>query len=105
MGAEGSAGCAMSRIAAVVVLFMIAARASGQPCDATDPTTALIDFSAGQTYKAFDGGLYAGGSNVRPAGHEAAGVGIANAIVPINTAGVADPNGRVVLISIGFSNM
>ncbi len=95
----------MCRLSAVAVFLMAAAGASGQPCDAGDPTTALIDILSGQTYKTFDGGLYAGGSNARPAGHEAAGVAIANGIVPVNTAGVADPNGRIVLISIGFSNM
>jgi hypothetical protein len=55
----------------------------------------LTDLGTG-TYQGFDGGLYAGGSNLRPAGHDAAGRAIAAAIAPID--------GAVVLISIGMSN-
>jgi len=50
------------------------------------------------------GGLYPGGSNQRPAAHEAAGVGMAGKIQPLNSAGQADPNGKIVLVSIGMSN-
>src|SRR5580765_2416012 len=56
-------------------------------------------------YKGVQGGLYPGGSNVRPAAHEAAGVAIANAIVPLDTLGQPDAaNGHVVFVSIGMSN-
>lgn len=64
------------------------------------PLTAL---GAG-TYQGYPGGLYPDGSNVRPAAHDAAGLAIANAIAPIDTFGNADPNGRVLFISIGMSN-
>jgi len=63
----------------------------------------ITDLGAG-LYHGFPGGLYAGGSNLRPAGHEAAGIAIANAIGPLDTLGQHDANGRVVLISIGMSN-
>jgi len=53
----------------------------------------------------FTGGLYPNGSNVRPAAHTAAGVALANQITPLNPAGVPDPNGRIVLISVGMSNV
>lgn len=56
-------------------------------------------------YQGMQGGLYPGGSNQRPPAHEAAGVAIANAIVPLDTLGAPDPtNGRVVFVSIGMSN-
>ncbi len=50
------------------------------------------------------GGLYPGGVNVRPNDHETAGVNIAGQITPLNAAGEPDPNGRIVMISVGMSN-
>jgi len=80
-----------------------AARASN--CAGT--STGLIpvnDLGAG-FYKGVQGGLYPGGSNFRPAAHEAAGVAIANAIAALDTLGQPDvANGRVVFVSIGMSN-
>ena len=64
------------------------------------PLTAL---GAG-TYQGYQGGLYPGGSNARPAAHGAAGLAIANAIAPLDTFGTPSPNGRIVFISIGMSN-
>ncbi len=78
--------------------------AFGQFCDPNDPQVSLYDLGAG-TYKTFQGGLYPGGSNLRPASHDAAGQQIAAGIVPLSTSGVAHPNGRIVMISIGISNM
>jgi hypothetical protein len=54
-------------------------------------------------YKGFAGRLYPR-SNQMPADHAAAGASRAAAIVPRNTAGVPDANGRYVLVSIGMSN-
>lgn len=89
----------------VALLSVHVAGGAGQSaCDPADPQVALIDLGT-DTYKSFDGGLYAGGSNDRPAAHEAAGRAIAESIVPLDTQGNPQANGRVVLISIGFSNM
>jgi hypothetical protein len=63
----------------------------------------LTDLGAGM-YFGYPGGLYPGGVNTRPAAHEAAGVAIANALAPLDTFGVADASGSVVVISIGMSN-
>ena len=54
----------------------------------------------------FQGGLYPGGSNQRPAAHEAAGLNIAqNQILPHNFQGNVDTNnGKIVLLSVGMSN-
>lgn len=53
----------------------------------------------------FTGGLYPGGSNTRPAAHEAAGLTAAAQIMPRDAQG--EPNaaqGRIVMVSIGMSN-
>lgn len=64
----------------------------------------LIDFGTG-TYRGFQGGLYPGGSNSRPASHNAAGLSIAQSVQPLNNAGNTDAtNGKIVWMSIGMSN-
>ena len=69
----------------------------------TTPTP-LIDFPSA-TYRGFQGGLYPGGSNQRPAAHNAAGISLAQSIQPLNTAGTVDAtNGKIVWTSIGMSN-
>lgn len=52
----------------------------------------------------YHGGLYPGGSNERPTAHEAAGVALAQQIAPLDAAGSPDPDGAVVMISVGMSN-
>lgn len=64
----------------------------------------LIDLGPG-IYLGAQGGLYPSGSNQRPAGHTAAGLSIANSIGPLDTLGLPDPSGRIVLLSIGMSNV
>ncbi|HMI31608.1 MAG TPA: T9SS type A sorting domain-containing protein [Candidatus Limnocylindrales bacterium] len=95
------------RIASVTVLALLAAF----PCrswaiDCTRDSTGMIpltDLGVG-FYQGFQGGLYSGGSNQRPAAHAQAGLSIANSISPLDTLGNVTPAGRVVLISIGMSN-
>jgi hypothetical protein len=66
--------------------------------------TPVVDLGSGQ-YQGFTGGLYAGGSNARPAAHDAAGVAIARALPPRDAAGTPDPlQGKIVILSIGMSN-
>ena len=56
-------------------------------------------------YMGLQGGLYPGGSNIRPSGHDSAGVAIAQGIQPLGTDGTVDIDaGKIVLISIGMSN-
>jgi hypothetical protein len=53
----------------------------------------------------YRGGLYPGGSNVRPPAHEAAGVAMAGQVVPLGASGAPDlQNGKIVMIGIGMSN-
>ena len=52
----------------------------------------------------YTGGLYPDGSNVPPPEHAAAGLVQAAQIVPRAPDGKPDPNGKIVLISVGMSN-
>ena len=63
----------------------------------------LVDLGAG-TYKGQEGGLYAGGRNVPPPQHLQAGLKLAAAVVPLDARGNPSPAGKIVLMSIGFSN-
>lgn len=65
----------------------------------------LVDLGPGQTYHGQEGGLYPGGSNVRPAAHDAAGQKIARGIVPLDAEDNPDPvNGKIVLLPVSVSN-
>src|SRR5512139_2606843 len=65
----------------------------------------LVDLVPGQTYQGQEGGLYPGGSNVRPAAHDAAGQKIARGIVPLDANGNPDPvNGKIVIMPVSVSN-
>ncbi len=55
-------------------------------------------------YQGYAGGLYPDGKNDRPAAHEQAGVQLAKQVQPLNAEGKPDPNGKIVLLSIGMSN-
>jgi hypothetical protein len=50
------------------------------------------------------GGLYPGGSNLRPPAHEAAGVAAAGQVVSRDAAGNPALNGKIGMISVGMSN-
>ena len=55
-------------------------------------------------YQGYEGGLYPGGENARPAAHEKAGVEIAKSIRPLGPDGKAAADGKIVLLSVGMSN-
>ncbi len=66
--------------------------------------TPLSDLGTG-TYHGFQGGLYPGGSNLRPIAHEVAGLAQAAQVVPRDTTGAIDiASGKIGFISIGMSN-
>ena len=96
----------MLRVLLVLVPLLLLARpAAAADCTATSTGRVPLNDLGPGLYLGVPGGLYPGGVNTRPAAHQAAGLAIANAIVPLDTLGVPDPvNGRVLLISIGMSN-
>ena len=57
-----------------------------------------------EKYQGFEGGLYPDGQNERPKEHEAAGLKLARQVQPLNAQGQPDPNGKIVLLSVGMSN-
>jgi len=68
-------------------------------------STGLIPLTqlSGQ-YQGFEGGLYPGGGNTLPSAHLAAGLSRAAQVQPRDPAGNPDPNGWIVMISVGMSN-
>jgi Bacterial Ig-like domain (group 1) len=52
-----------------------------------------------------EGGLYPNGSNVRPAGQDSYGVGLADGIQPLDSNGNPSPTGKYVLLAIGESTL
>jgi hypothetical protein len=91
-------------LAIALLLALAPPGASASDCSRTSVGLTPIDDLGAGLYQGYSGGLYPGGSNVRPATHDAAGLAIANSIGPLDTLGQPDPAGRVVLISIGMSN-
>jgi hypothetical protein len=65
----------------------------------SDPSTWTLVHQPGIT-----GGLYPGGSNVRPPTHEAAGLALAASIQPLDALGTPSPTGSIGFASIGMSN-
>ncbi len=57
-----------------------------------------------EKYQGFEGGFYPEGRNERPKDHEAAGLKLAKQVQPLNAQGKPDPNGKIVLLSVGMSN-
>ena len=55
-------------------------------------------------YKGEPGGLYGDGENEPSPAHLQAAIKLADSIKPLNRFGFADPQGKVVLLSIGMSN-
>lgn len=79
-------------------------RAAASDCTKTSVGfTPLTDLGKGR-YNGKQGGLYPGGSNLRPELHELAGLALARNIRPLDSSGQPDPSGRFVLLSIGMSN-
>jgi len=71
--------------------------------DGSGPLVPINDLGTGYYLGVEEGGLYANGSNVRPAGHDASGVSISQAIQPLDSNGNPSPTGKEVFISIGES--
>jgi hypothetical protein len=88
--------------ALLAAIVAVAQQGAIQRADTTGlkPLTEL----GAEKYHGFEGGLYPGGKNMRPAAHEAAGVALARKVRPLDENGKADPLGKIVLLSVGMSN-
>ncbi|MBA3914765.1 MAG: putative Ig domain-containing protein, partial [Acidobacteriales bacterium] len=64
-----------------------------------------LDVLGSGTYLGSQGGLYPGGSNIRPSDHTAFGLQLAQGIQPLNASGQPDPNGKEVIVILGESNV
>lgn len=97
----------MKRIVGVFLVVASVATAGAKAADCTRSSVGFVplnDLGAG-TYQGMTGGLYPGGSNVRPGGHTDLGTTLAQMAVPRNAAGLPDPvGGKLVFLSIGMSN-
>jgi hypothetical protein len=109
----------MARLLLAVSLLIAVLSVSSSPVRAQSVCTgpfipvspALTDLGSGE-YTRLDGGptgviggLYPGGSNLRPQAHTAAGAQIAGQVTPLDAAGSPDPaSGRVVMLAVGMSN-
>jgi hypothetical protein len=80
-------------------------RPGGDPPEKFDTSALkpLTELGTGK-YHDYEGGLYPGGNNKRPADHEAAGLALAKTIEPRAADGKPDAGGKIVLLSIGMSN-
>jgi hypothetical protein len=94
----------MTVFALIAVSFASCALATDY-CSNIQNLPPLVDLGPGQTYQGYEGGLYPGGSNVRPAAHDAAGRKIAQSIVPLDANGNPDHvNGKIVYTIESVSN-
>src|SRR6185436_16345948 len=55
-------------------------------------------------WNGYQGGLYPSGSNYRPAAHNTDGLNLAAQVVPLDSNGNSNSNGRIVWLSVGMSN-
>jgi hypothetical protein len=89
------------------ILLLAPAPATCLASDCSAPTTGFTPLNApfAGSYHSMADGLYPGGANLRPAGHEAAGLQLASQVTPRGPAGSADANnGKIVFLSVGMSN-
>lgn len=64
----------------------------------------LVDMTGGQRYLGLEGGLYPEGSNEVPADHAARGVAAGREVQPLDVDGSPSAAGKIVFLSVGFSN-
>jgi len=83
---------------------LCAARAHAQNCSNTSVGIVPLNDLGTGTYQGAQGGLYPGGTNVRPYTHTVGGMSQALQIVPRDGAGNPSASGKIVFLSIGMSN-
>ncbi len=100
----------MKALALASLLALAAAVPAAQPgtaggrCEQTSTGLTPLSDLANGTYKGFRGGLYPAGRNAPSATYLARGRAYLTQVKPRRPDGAADPNGRIVLLSVGMSN-
>jgi PKD repeat protein len=94
------------RSALLLLVGLVGVQVARADCSLTNLGIAPLPEMAFTTYASNKGGLYPNSLNTRPPAHEAAGIAIANAIQPLDSAGTVNTNtGKIGLLSIGMSNV
>lgn len=75
-----------------------------QPKVDTSKLVPLNELGDNEYQSGFKGGFYPDGKNERPKEHEAAGLKLAEQVQALNTEGKPDPQGKIVMLSVGMSN-
>jgi hypothetical protein len=96
---------------ATKLLSLTVSKATGAACNnisfdvvgTTTPIVPITDLGTG-TYGGEEGGLYSGGTNVRPTSQTTYGQTLAGEVKPLSTTGTSEPvGGKIVLLAIGES--
>lgn len=91
-------------VLSLLLVSLLSGRSFASDCGGTSTGLIPLNDLGPDLYLGQPGGLYPGGSNTRPAAHDAAGLLQAAQVVPRNASGQPQANGRIVMASIGFSN-
>jgi len=99
-----------SFVAALVASFLCGTTLAQHPdaasanCAQTSVGFIPLNDLAGGSYQGYEGGLYLGGTNYPPLDYRWMGRAHSNLVQPLDHNGQPNPNGRIVLLSIGMSN-
>jgi len=88
----------------LLVIVMFSNVFAQKDCALTRPELTPLTDLAGQYFRGFKGGLYGNGSNIAPETHRIAVNNILQEIVPRNSIGSPDNNGKIIMIGVGASN-
>ncbi|HUG64024.1 MAG TPA: hypothetical protein VMK83_02285 [Gaiellaceae bacterium] len=93
-------------VSAVAGAFAAPTAPGETTADCARTSTGLVPLKdlGAEGYKGFGGGLYPGGANAPTGRYLAQGSAAARGVVPRVAGGKPDPDGRIVLLSIGMSN-
>ncbi len=96
----------LTRTAVAVFLlgWLVAPSVLRSDCSLASVGIAPLNDAGPHFYQNFQAGLYPRGGNSRPPAVETAAFALANQIQPLDTSGVPNGNGKIVLLSIGLSN-
>lgn len=101
---------ALRTVWASVVVGLLLCKYSGdaqaqQDCDPDSVDLPPINDLSTGSWHGLQGGLYPGGANTRPAGHNQDGLDFSEGVVPLDVDGDSDyVSGKIVFLSIGLSN-